>query len=171
MMIELARELRKEEIVRLGKIAKITHLSEKYLAQLAIPLKKAGLIVGVSGKKGGYHLGRNPGEIKVGEIVDSLTGKFYLTDCVNSPEICLNCSFCEARIIWTILSGRISEFLDGITLADMIDKDYVKDIRKEYAHLPLLNPDQILAETDINIRGACPSGRNKSINRPDNNAI
>lgn len=157
MMIELARELKKEDIVQLGKIAKITHLSEKYLAQLAISLKKAGLIVGVSGKKGGYLLGRQPENIKIGEIVDAMTGQIGLTDCVSNPEICLNYSFCEARIIWTILSGRISEILDKFTLADMLNKNYLDGIRREYSRMPLLNPDLILAETEIDMPDSCPS--------------
>jgi len=58
MMIELARELKNKKLVHLRQIAEITGLSENYLAQLAIPLKNNGLLVGISGKKGGYHLSR-----------------------------------------------------------------------------------------------------------------
>ena len=52
IMVELARELQSNELVHLGKIARITGLSRNYLSQLAISLKNASLIVGVSGKKG-----------------------------------------------------------------------------------------------------------------------
>ena len=156
LMVELARELKKEDIVQLKKIAKITHLSENYLAQLAIPLKGAGLIIGVSGKKGGYLLGRLPEGIKIREIINALTGPIGLTDCVNNPEICLNYSFCEARMIWTILSGRIQEILDKFTLADLINKDSIEAIRKEYSRMPLLNPDLVLAESDTETTDICP---------------
>ena len=157
LMVELARELKKEDIVQLKKIAKITHLSENYLAQLAIPLKGAGLIIGVSGKKGGYLLGRLPEGIKIREIINALTGPIGLTDCVNNPEICLNYSFCEARMIWTILSGKIQEILDKFTLADLINKDRIEAIRKEYSRMPLLNPDLVLAESDAETTDICPT--------------
>lgn len=157
MMVELTRGLKKEDIVQLGKIAKVTNLSESYLAQLAIPLKKAGLIVGVSGKKGGYLLGRLPEKIKISEIINTLTGPIGLTDCVNNPEICLNYGFCEARIIWTILSGRIQEILEGFTLADMVSKDRMASIKDEYKRMPLLEPDLVLAEIDADASDSCPS--------------
>jgi len=164
LMVELARELKTEDIVQLKKIAKITHLSEKYLAQLAIPLKGAGLIIGVAGKKGGYLLGRIPEKITISEIVSALIGPIGLTDCVNSPEVCLNYGFCEARTIWTILSGRIQEILDEFTLADLINKDHLGTIREEYSRMPLLNPDLVLAEADLKATDICPTKKRSVIN-------
>ena len=163
LMVELARELRNEDIVRIKTIAKITHLSEKYLAQLAIPLKGAGLIVGVSGKKGGYLLGQVPENIKINEIITALIGPISLTECVNSPEICLNYGFCEARTIWAILSGRIQEILDEFTLADLIKKDYLGTIKEDYSRMPLLDPDLILAESKMETTNVCPTFKGRNI--------
>ncbi len=163
-MVELARELKKNKIVQLKTIAKITHLSEKYLAQLAIPLKEAGLIIGVSGKKGGYLLGSKPEKIKIRQIVSALIGPISLTDCVNSPEICLNYSFCEARTIWTILSGRMHEILDEFTLADLINKDSMKAIGDDYSRMPLLDPDLVLAKDNFEATDICPTKKRKDIN-------
>jgi len=162
-MVELARELKKSNIVKLNKIAKITHLSEKYLAQLAISLKEAGLIIGVSGKKGGYLLGHSPENIKIREIVRALVGPIGLTDCVNSPEICLNYSFCEARTIWTIVSGRIQEILDEFTLADLVNRESMSSIRNEYSRMPLLNPDLFLANENVEAVDICPTKKRKDI--------
>jgi len=113
LMVELARELRKDRLVHLGRISGITGVSENYLAQLAIPLKNEGMLIGVSGKKGGYHLSRPPEEIRIGDIVRAVDGQISLTDCVNNPDICLNSSFCEARMIWVILSGMMTENANG----------------------------------------------------------
>ncbi len=164
LMVELARELKKDDIIQLNKIAKITHLSEKYLAQLAIPLKEAGLIIGVSGKKGGYLLGYKPEEIKIRQIVCALIGPISLTDCVNSPEICLNYSFCEARTIWTILSERMHEILDEFTLADLINKDSMKAIKEDFSRMPLLDPDLVLAKDNLEATDICPTKKRKDIN-------
>ncbi|MCP4706569.1 MAG: Rrf2 family transcriptional regulator [candidate division Zixibacteria bacterium] len=163
LMVELARVLKNEDIVQLKKIAKITHLSEKYLAQLAIPLKEAGLIVGVSGKKGGYLLGQSPDKIRIRKIVSALIGPIGFTDCVNSPEICLNYSFCEARTIWTILSGRIQEILDEFTLSDLISKERLGAINNKYQHMPLLNPDFVLAKGDVTTTEICPATKKRHL--------
>ncbi len=145
LMVELARELRQRSPVQLGRIATITGISDNYLAQLAIALKNDGLLVGVSGQKGGYHLSRSPENIKVCDVVKAVIGPLRLTGCVDNPELCLNSSFCEARLIWVILSGSMKEVLDKYTLADLIDKERITAIRAEYAYLPALDADRFMA--------------------------
>jgi len=157
MMVELARELKKEKIVHLGRIARITGLSENYLAQLAISLKNNGLLIGVAGKKGGYMLSRTAEDIKISDIVKSLTGPISLTDCVNNPDICLNSHSCEARMIWVILSGRMVEFLDEYSLAELVDKERAVQICSKFDYMPLLNPDKMLAGTDKVMVPDCPA--------------
>ena len=157
MMVELSRELRKEQLVQLGKIAKITGLSENYLAQLAIPLRSNGLLIGVSGKNGGYKLSRPASSITIKEIVESVIGPMNLTDCIENPDICMNSSFCETRMIWAILSGLMTETLGKYTLEDMIDKERTSEIREEYSYLPLLDPDRIMSATDSFESSGCPA--------------
>ena len=157
MMIELARELKKKKLVHLRQIAEITGLSENYLAQLAISLRNSGLLVGVSGKKGGYHLSRPAEEIKLSEIVRAVAGPLDLTECVSNPSICLNSSFCEARLIWALLSGSMLEVLDKLRLSDMVDKEKIKSIEEEYSHMPFVNPDRLMAENTGEYSDGCPT--------------
>ena len=156
LMIELARALKRQKLVRLGKIAKVTGLSINYLTQLAIPLKSAGLVVGVSGRNGGFHLTRPPEEIRLSEIVVALDGPVSVTDCVVSPDVCLNSAFCEARMIWSILSGTMLEVLESYTLADLIDRDRINRIREKHADLPYLDPDRLLNEKEDGEIHGCP---------------
>jgi len=157
MMIELARELRKSKLVQLGRIAEITGVSENYLAQLAIGLRNDGLLIGVSGKNGGYYLTRTPDKISLLQIVKAVDGPVNVTECVVHPDVCLNSSACEARMIWAILSGSIESILERYTLADMIDKDRIGQIRQENAGVPLLDADRLLAEgSDEEISSGCP---------------
>jgi len=156
LMVELARELKKEKLVHLGKIAKITGVSENYLAQLAMSLKNDGLLIGVSGKKGGYYLSRPTEEIKISEIVKAVAGPICLTDCVNNPDICLNSSFCEARMIWVIMSGSMVEILERYSLEDLIDKKRLAGVVGNHAHLPLLFPDKIMAQAAVDRVDGCP---------------
>ncbi|MCD6161164.1 MAG: Rrf2 family transcriptional regulator [candidate division Zixibacteria bacterium] len=157
MMIELARELKSKEMIHIGQIAKITGLSDNYLAQLAISLKNNGLLVGYSGKKGGYRLSRPAEEIKLSEIVRAVTGPLDITECVSNPSICLNSSFCEARLIWALLSGSMLEVLDKLRLSDMVDREKINSIKKEYSHMPFINPDRLMAENSNESFDGCPT--------------
>jgi len=156
MMIEFTHALRKEPMVTLGKIAKVTGISTNYLAQLAIPLRNNGLLIGTAGKKGGYQLGKKPEDILVGEILTALQGKIGLTDCTLNPDVCLNSSFCEARIVWVIASHKMTEFFDGFTLADLVDKKWKDKIQKQYDFIPHLNTDQFLSSLE-DVEQSCPA--------------
>jgi Rrf2 family protein len=156
MMTELARALQKEKLVRLRQIAKITGLSENYMAQLAMSLRNDGLLIGVSGKKGGYCLAREPEQITVKDVVQAVQGPISLTDCATHPELCLNAPFCEARMVWVMANYRLTEVFESITLADMIDKDFVKKTRKKHPKMKLLNPDKVMA-SDAYVM-TCPAG-------------
>jgi len=156
MMVELARELKTENLVRLGKIAQITGLSENYLAQLAIPLKGEGLLVGVSGKYGGYRLSKSADKIYVSDVLDAVIGKINLVECAADPSICLNSSFCETRLIWVLLKESISDILKKYTLADLIDKGYHQKMRNFYPGIKLLHPDEVMAGMDDDVTSGCP---------------
>lgn len=159
MMVELTRALKKERLVRLGQVAKVTGLSVNYLAQLAIPLKNSGLLIGVSGKKGGYQLGRSAEEITISEILQALQGPVSLTDCVRRPDICLNSPFCEARMIWVIASHTMMKVLEETSLADLIDDKWKRRSRKKYEHVELLNPGSITVGRTM--QPNCPTGEDE----------
>ena len=160
MMVELARLLEKERLVHLGRIAKITGLSENYLAQLAISLKNNGLLIGISGKKGGYQLAKPANEIKVGEIVQAVAGPLSATDCVDHPETCLNASFCESRALWVLVTQSISNVLNDYNLADLISKGWLEGVRREHPDLRLLNPDIIFEDEKNETLPGCPISSN-----------
>jgi len=144
LMIELARGLRQEELIHLGRIAKTTGLSESYLAQLAIPLKSKGLVVGVSGKKGGYYLGRPASEITIADIVGALIGPISLTECSSDPGVCLNAEFCEARVIWSLMNDCMNNILKGHTLADLLDREHLESMKER-----LLVPANAIPPDDV----------------------
>jgi len=156
MMIEFARALRTEPLVNLGRIARITGISTNYLAQLAIPLRNSGLLVGTAGKKGGYQLGRRPEDIHIGDVLESLQGRVNITDCALNPEICMNSSFCEARFLWVIASHKMTEFFNEFTLADLVDKEWKTKILKKYDFIPHLNPDEFLSSLG-DVEQNCPA--------------
>jgi Rrf2 family transcriptional regulator, cysteine metabolism repressor len=119
-MIELA--LREGEgAVQLREIADAQRLSPKYLEQLAIPLRHAGLVHSERGPSGGYSLARPAGEITALEIVRAVEGPLDLLDCVGRAAICERSSSCAARELWQELSVAVGDVLGKRTLADLAE--------------------------------------------------
>ncbi|MBA2847997.1 Rrf2 family transcriptional regulator [Thermosulfuriphilus ammonigenes] len=128
MMVELARHHQNGPL-QLGEIAKKQRLSLKYLEQLIIPLKKAGLIKSQRGSKGGHMLARPPEEISIWEIVSLLEGDEGVTPCVSYPDLCEMSETCPTRDVWDLLSEVIRETLSRITLAELAHR-YEQKLQK-----------------------------------------
>ena len=103
--------------VLLKEIAERQDLSDKYLEHIFTPLRRAGLVRGVRGAKGGYFLGKAPAKITLGEIVFSLEGEI---------DFCSRAEACVTKDIWLDLKKTIEKKLGSITLADMVKKARAK---------------------------------------------
>ncbi|TET49316.1 MAG: Rrf2 family transcriptional regulator [Actinomycetota bacterium] len=121
LMMELALRFGKGPIL-LKDISKSQDISLKYLGQLIIPLKIAGLIKSTRGSHGGYFLSRSPDKISLSEVVTAVEGPIAFSECVDSPDICYRSKTCVAREVWEKASRQFNETLDSITLADMLKR-------------------------------------------------
>ena len=123
MLIEIARLGDGQSAVNLTRVAEETSLSRRYLEQLAIALKSASLLRGVSGRFGGYVLGRPPEEICVRDVIEASIGPVSVVDCVRDPEACDRSDGCECRWVYAVINERIVDVLNDITLADLLRRD------------------------------------------------
>ncbi len=105
----------------LSEIARRQGLSQPYLEQIAIGLRRAGLLVSQRGAQGGYSLAREPAEITVGDVIRALEGSILPIRCVADPQTdpCLRAGDCRAKSVWERVRDRLVETLDSITLADL----------------------------------------------------
>ena len=113
-----------EGVVSLKSIAQSQGLSENYLEQLMVPLRKAGIVQSVRGAQGGYLLAKKPVEITIGEIITTVEGPITLVDCLlETPESekqpCRKAGKCVTRGVWGKLAESINGVLDSITLYDL----------------------------------------------------
>ena len=109
-------------------LASIDHrqkISEGYLEQLMVPMKKAGLVQSSRGAQGGYALAREPQDIGVGDIFRALEGPLALAYCVSEKEDagCARQADCGSRFIWEEIQNAISNVLASYTLADLVAKE------------------------------------------------
>jgi Rrf2 family protein len=112
--------------VYMKDIARSQEISEKYLSQILITLKSAGLVDGFRGVHGGYILTRPPSEISIREIVQVLEGGLSLIECVQNPGSCHRQPDCVSQDVWQKLGEAISKTLDAITLDDLVKKQMEK---------------------------------------------
>jgi Rrf2 family protein len=119
-MIELALYYNKGPIL-LKEICKSQQISLKYLSQLVIPLKIAGLIKTSRGAHGGYFLARPPEEIKLSEIITAVEGSLNPVECIDNPEICERSDNCVTKVIWAEVGKKCLETLSSYTLKKMIE--------------------------------------------------
>lgn len=126
MMLALAVNDKKGPVF-LREIARSEGISEKYLSQIIIPLKARGLLTAYRGAHGGYVLGRPAREIRLREIVEPLEGDLRLVECVDAPKTCRRSVRCVTRGIWEEMSSLLREYLDSLTLEDLVARQRKTD--------------------------------------------
>ena len=120
-MTELAKSYG-QRTLSLSEIAGVEQVPAGYLEQLAIPLRKAGLIEGTRGAHGGYQLTKAPDDLTVGDVVRALEGPVAPVECLMLeyvPGSCTREPVCLSRSVWTRVKESVDSVLDSITLADL----------------------------------------------------
>jgi len=131
--------------VPLAEISERQSISLSYLEQLFSRLRRKNLVASARGPGGGYKLGMLPGLISVGMIIDAVDENVKATKCDSSGG-CNDGKRCLTHSLWDDLSERISDFLDNISLADLMANNEIKQIVNEQD-----NDRQMLNKIDINI--------------------
>ena len=125
-MLELASHYG-EGPIELKEIAKQENISLKYLEQVIIPLRSAGVVKSVRGSKGGYSLAKSPSEICLNDVVEVLEGPINLIECLRDPKACQRSSFCVTRDIWKEVSEAIYRIFHSVTLEEMVNRKREKE--------------------------------------------
>jgi Rrf2 family transcriptional regulator, iron-sulfur cluster assembly transcription factor len=112
--------------VTLADISENQGISLSYLEQLFASLRSKGLVRGVRGPGGGYFLGRNADEISIANIICAVDEWVEFTRC-RGKENCSGGHRCLTHTLWNTLSEQIYDFLEGITLDDLIKNSEVLD--------------------------------------------
>ena len=127
-MLELACHYG-EGPIELREIAKREDISLKYLEQVIVPLRTAGLVKSARGSRGGYFLGRHPSEIYLKDLVETLEGPLNLIECLKDPKVCQKVPYCITRDIWKEVSDAIDGIFHSVTLEEMVHRKREKEVR------------------------------------------
>lgn len=120
VMIDLA-EHQTDGFIPLKVIAQRQDISEKYLESIIKLLVRAKLLNGLRGKGGGYQLTRPPEQYTVGVILRLTEESLAPVACLGqNADACARMSACRTLPLWQGLNGVITDYLDNITIADLI---------------------------------------------------
>lgn len=120
VMLDLA-ENGNGDYIAMKKIAERQRISLKYLERILPVLTQNEIIEGVQGKGGGYRLTHKPEEYKVGEILRLTEGDLAPVSCLEcGAEPCERRGDCRTLPMWTKLHNMIGDYLDSVTLADLL---------------------------------------------------
>ena len=122
VMIDLA-EHEDGSCIPLKDIAARQGISKKYLEIIVKDLVTGGLIVGTSGKGGGYQLCRKPEKYSIGEILELTEGNLSSVACLTDKKNpCPRSSTCQTLPMWTEYNNLVHDFFYGKKLTDLIAK-------------------------------------------------
>lgn len=120
IMIDLA-EHQTEGYIPLKETARREEISEKYLEGIIKLLVRNKFLTGLRGKGGGYRLTKSPDQYTIGSILRVTELSLAPVSCLDSDEeACPKRFFCRTLPMWKGLNQVINDYLDHITLADLI---------------------------------------------------
>jgi Rrf2 family iron-sulfur cluster assembly transcriptional regulator len=137
--------------VPLADISERQEISLSYLEQLFSRLRREKLVESVRGPGGGYRLGRQAKDIAVGEVIRAVDESVDATRCQGHSD-CQGGERCLTHSLWQDLSERISLFLDGITLGELMEKGDVKIVanrQDKHKHLNHIVENEIAVSLQL----------------------
>ena len=122
MLIDLASNS-EDGFISLKDIAERQGISKKYLEQIVPMLNKSGILRTNRGNKGGYMLAKAPNELTVGDVLRSTEGYLAPVACLEyEPNNCPRKDECATLYIWEGLYKVVNDYLNNITIQDIIDR-------------------------------------------------
>jgi Rrf2 family protein len=117
-MIELAASHAEPHPLRVKAIADAHNFKPRFLVQILLQLKTAGLVSSVRGASGGYHLARSPHEISLANVIDAIDpGAAPRPAAVITEQ-----SPAERALssVWQEAQERERRLLEEVTLAELV---------------------------------------------------
>lgn len=126
MLVDLA-EHQGDGYVSLKDIAARQEISKKYLEQIVSLLNRPDMLLTNRGYQGGYRLARPAAEYTVGDILRLTEGGLTPVSCLENDNVhCDKADSCVTLPIWQGLSRVINQYLDSITLQDILDEQQAR---------------------------------------------
>lgn len=112
--------------IMVREIAARQQLSEKYLEQILSDLRKAGFVLSVQGKNGGFQLAKPPVDITLLDVLNVLEGPLTPVKCADDETVCERSPHCVMKDVWEKLRKNTVDLLGKLTFEELIQKEKEK---------------------------------------------
>ena len=144
-MIDLAGR-QSDGPVTLAGIAERQKISLSYLEQLFGKLRRHGLVNSVRGPGGGYRLALDSNAITVADIIIAVDEPLDATQCGGKENCQDENGPCMTHELWTNLNKRMIEYLDSVTLADLVEQQKGRETRAQPKEISVLEEHRAALE-------------------------
>ncbi|MDR0615963.1 MAG: Rrf2 family transcriptional regulator [Synergistaceae bacterium] len=112
------------EFISLRNVSTRQEITIKYLEQIIPLLNRAGFLKSTRGKDGGYRLAKPSRNYTVGGILRAVEGNLAPVACLeDKPNRCPRRADCSTLNVWAGLDKVINDYLDGIRLDDLAERE------------------------------------------------
>lgn len=123
-------ESRNRGMITVKEISAKKGISEKYLEQIVMLLKKAGYLKSQRGAQGGYQLAESPAAYTVGMILQNTEGNLAPIQCVGKNMVpCAQMDKCVSARLWRMVDEAVSSVIDHVTLQDLVDWQEEQEVK------------------------------------------
>ncbi|MBR7032827.1 MAG: Rrf2 family transcriptional regulator [Clostridia bacterium] len=133
LMLDVAEYQDADGYVSLKDAAERQEISKKYAEQIVTIPGVSRMLESKGGKNGGYRLAGQPSDYTVGDVLRAAEGSMCPVSCLEeSASVCARSATCAVLPVWRGLDAVINEYLDGITLQDVLDRKPDYDAGNDY---------------------------------------
>ena len=118
-VLELATQYASQKPVRIRTIAQRHGIPARFLVQILLQLKAAGLVQSTRGAAGGYQLARNPAQVTLRDVIQILDGQPATISSNAENSTAISTTLID---IWNHFKSQQTEMLQAITLAELTQR-------------------------------------------------
>lgn len=123
-LTHLAKAFEEDKPITIKELSKKEKISNRYLENIFVKLRKAGIVKSYKGEKGGFFLTGAPDTITMYDILRAVENLMEPSECIIDKKFCNRFKKCGMRRIWIKFNEHIDKFLKNINLKE-ITLDYL----------------------------------------------
>jgi Rrf2 family nitric oxide-sensitive transcriptional repressor len=102
------------------QIAAFYGISAAHVAKVVNLLARLGYVRSIRGIGGGIELGREPDEVRIGEVVLAMERNMHLLECIDRDGLCVIQPFCKLKSVLAEAERLQMDYLNSVTLQDVL---------------------------------------------------
>jgi Rrf2 family protein len=110
-----------EGLVKGERIANAQSIPLKFLENILIDLRHAGIVHAQRGAEGGYRLARDPAEVTLGEVIRAVEGPLASVRGEPPESVSYSGAAENLQTVWVAVRASLRSVLDDITLTEVVD--------------------------------------------------